>query len=289
MSRRPKLLFLGMAGPLSTGPLLWLIDHGFAPHQVAVPAHLLGSAASPLELPVERPTVTCAQLARKHSIPVVGVTREWSVRLAEHDCDVLLSACWPWRLPDSVLDAYPKGAFNLHPSLLPDFRGPAPLFWQLHQGVDETGITLHALRPELDTGPVFDQQRMVIDVEDTEYTLSVALAALSGDLLARWLRACLEGISVADSEDADAGSYYPMPRAGDFVVPAQWSARRAYRFIHGTASRKHPFQIEVQGRWLRVQDAIACLPGERLDVPWEPSARGFKVQFADGVLELQAA
>ncbi len=289
MNCNPKVLFLGMAGPLSTGPLQWLIDSGSAPHQVAVPAHLLGPAASPLELPVERPTVTCAQLARKYGIPLVAVTREWSARLAEHDCDVLLSACWPWRLPDSVLDAYPKGAFNLHPSLLPAFRGPAPLFWQLRQGVDETGITMHALRAELDAGPVVDQQRLVIDIEDTEYTLSVALAALSGALLARWLRACQDDTYRADSQDAGAGSYYPMPRAGDFVVPAQWSARRAYRFIHGTAARRHPFQIEIEGRRLRVQNAIACFPGERLEAPWEASARGFNVQFADGVLELQAA
>ncbi len=284
----PKILFLGMAGPLSTGPLQWLIDNGFAPHQVAVPAHLLGREASPLELPVERPTVTCAQVARRYAIPVVGVTRDWSTRLAEYGCDMLLSACWPWRLPASILDAYPAAAFNLHPSLLPQFRGPAPLFWQLRQGVDETGITLHALGPEFDSGPVFGQERLAIAVEDTEDTLRVALAALSGTLLARWLRACQEGITCADSEDESAGSYYPMPGAADFVVPAQWSARRAYRFIHGTASWKRPFQIEVDGGRLRVQNAIAYFPGKCLTVPWQASARGFNVQFADGVLALQA-
>lgn len=289
MSARPKILFLGMGGPLSVAPLLWLIENGVAPQTIAVPAHLLGSAASASELPVERPAVTCAQVARKYEIPLAGVMHEWTARLAEHDCDLLLSACWPWRIPENVLRAYPGGAYNLHPSLLPQFRGPAPLFWQLRHGVSDTGITLHRLSAAWDAGPIVAQRTLEIRDNDTEQSLGPALGALSGALLAQWLRQIDRGAVAMSPQNEAESSYHPMPGDADFAVPVGWRARRAYRFIRGTAARGHPFQIDLGTRRVRVSNALAYYPDQELPTALQRTDQCLRVQFADGVVDLVPA
>lgn len=275
-----------MAGPLSTGPLLWLIRNGVSPRQVAVPAHLNVTHTGRAELPVDRPLITCAQVAQQFGIPVIGVSREWLARLSEHDCDTLLSACWPWRLPENVITAYPRGAYNLHPSLLPGFRGPAPLFWQLREDANLSGMTLHELQPALDTGPIVAQHSIAVDDDAIEESLSRTLGNMSGLLLADWLDQLMHGaVRCRPQSEADS-SYQPMPGEADFVVPVQWTCRRAFRFIHGTAGRNHPFWIQLGARRIRIRTAVARYPGRRLSAPSQPSARGLTVQFADGALEL---
>lgn len=285
MKAPSRLLFLGMGGPLSVKPLLWLIEHGFAPRQVAVPAHLLGAPGGAAELPVAKPLATCADVARKYDLPVIGITREWMARLAEQDCVTLLCACWPWRLPDQVLGAFTHGAYNLHPSLLPRYRGPAPLFWQLRDGVAHTGITLHRLSTALDGGAIIGQRSLAVDDQATEHSLADELGSLSTQLLAQWTAAQLAHGAATPQNEAES-SYQPAPRPGDFVLPNRWPAQRAYRFIHGTAGRGHPYQIDLGRKRIRVRDAIAYHPGQALRHELETSGQGLRVRFDDGVVDL---
>lgn len=286
----PRVLYLGMAGPLSVEPLRWFIDNGYGPDQVAVPAHLLDSMSDgSRQLPVVRPLTTCARLARQNGLPVIGTTREWQERLAEHPAEVLLSACWPWRLPTPVLEAFPGGCYNLHPSLLPRFRGPAPLFWQLRHGCERTGVTLHRLGQGLDDGPIVAQRSLDIDDDDTEESLGAALGALSATVLAQWWSQLRHGaVTTRPQEPADS-TYQCTPTDTDFRIPVRWTARRAYRFMHGTAVRGHPFEIDLGTARIRVRDAIALQPQRRMETPLEPTARGLLVRFAAGAVEVVPA
>ena len=278
-----------MAGPLSVGPLAWLIDHGYAPRCVAVPAHLVGPEADSSELPVDRPLTTCAQVARVHGIPVTGVTREWMGRLAERPERVLLSACWPWRLPEQVLEAFPAGCYNLHPSLLPRFRGPAPIFWQFHEGATQTGITLHRLTPNLDDGPIVAQRPRTIADDDTEDSLARALGDLSGAVLQEFLAQLAQGSVASQAQNEDQCSYHPMPGDADFTVPVRWPARRAYRFIRATAARGHTFCIELGSRTIRVRDAVAYRSQPIMHSALETVDSYLRVRFDDGEVDLLPA
>lgn len=275
-----------MAGPLSVEPLRWLVANVQAPLQVVVPAHLLGVIPDGRELPVARPALTCADAARTAGIDVTGVSREWQERLAESGAEVLLSACWPWRLPQVVLDAFPAGAFNLHPSLLPRFRGPAPLFWQLRAGEHRTGITLHRLAGNLDSGDIVSQAEYTMDEDDTEDSLAQALGAMSGAVLAPWWNGFAGGIE-ARPQDPTQASYQPMPSGGDFTVPSSWPARRAYRFMRGTAARGHPFQVDLGARHIRVREALDYRVPFPMDRAVEATARGLRVRFQDGAVEVR--
>ena len=282
----PQILFLGTAGPLSVEPLVWLINNGYAPRCVAVPAHLVGREPSSNDLPVARPLTTCAQVARRHDLELVGVTREWQDRLAEHPQALLLSACWPWRLTRHVLDAFPAGSYNLHPSLLPRFRGPAPLFWQLREGATQTGITLHRLTPALDDGPIVAQRTRAIGDHDTEDSLGTALGILSGAVLQDFLLQLEQGSVAVHAQDENESSYHPMPSNTDFTVPVHWSAQRAYRFIRGTAARGHMFQIDLGSRRIRVHNAIAYHPQRKMHSELETKDHCLRVRFGDGVVDL---
>lgn len=284
-----RIVFLGMAGPLSTAPLLWLFEHGYAPSVIAVPSHLMGAPRGRSELPLERPLTTCEQIAEQYDVPVLAVSREWMSRIAEQSADLLLCACWPWRVPADVLQAFGPHAYNLHPSLLPRFRGPAPLFWQLRAGASDTGITLHRMAVAWDQGPVVGQRAMPIYDQDTEQRLSAALGQQSRELLGDYLPSLLEPDLHVEAQDEALASYFSAPSDADFRVSTDWSAQRAYRFVHGTAARNHPYTIKVGARHFRVRDAVGYRSQSAQRAPVEQHADILRVRFGSGVVDLLPA
>src|SRR5680860_1043934 len=86
-------------------------------------------------------------------------------RFASLSQGVVVSACFPWQLPQEMLDAPPLGCVNIHPSLLPRHRGPDPLFWTFRGGDRQTGVTIHQMTAGLDDGPILLQQRIDLPLE----------------------------------------------------------------------------------------------------------------------------
>jgi methionyl-tRNA formyltransferase len=167
-------------------------------------------------------------------------------------CDLMVVACFPRRLPSSWLRAVPLGCWNIHPSLLPAYRGPTPLFWQLRAGETRTGVTVHRMDAGWDTGPLLAQCAVALPeggrAEEIDARVGEAGARLVVDLLARESREeTRQGLSGASAQG--------FPDAEALVVPTSWPARRAFDFIRG-AKAWGPFSIEVDGRTLRVRDAF---------------------------------
>lgn len=277
-----RLLYLGMSGPFSVAPLLRLIEASDVAVQVAHPET---AALSGRELPVRRPLTDCRAVAADRGLPVVAITREWQPRLAETGCDLLLAACWPWRIPMDVLEAFPAGAFNLHPSLLPRYRGPDPLFWQLRDAVEQTGVTLHRLAAEIDAGPVVGQRALALRPGADEGTLARRLGHIGGGLALGLVHDVRADRAAAQPQKAAQASYQRAPRRRDFRVPVRWSARRAYTFMRGVQRRGHPFEIVAANRSVRVRAACGMAEGRRLStLPWSRDGDHLAVQFADGVV-----
>jgi methionyl-tRNA formyltransferase len=109
-------------------------------------------------------------------------------RLREVDAEAMALAAFAALVPDNILALAPRGILNVHPSLLPRWRGAAPIQSALLAGDPETGVSIMRLVAALDAGPVFVRERVAIDPSDDYVTLEPRLAALGAALLVRVLR-----------------------------------------------------------------------------------------------------
>ncbi|PVW78364.1 bifunctional UDP-glucuronic acid oxidase/UDP-4-amino-4-deoxy-L-arabinose formyltransferase, partial [Klebsiella pneumoniae] len=138
-----------------------------------------------------------ARLAAEQGIPVWAPEDVnhplWIERIREMKPDVLFSFYYRNLLGDEILNLAPKGAFNLHGSLLPKYRGRAPLNWVLVNGESETGVTLHRMVNRADAGDIVAQQAVAIGADDAALTLHRKLCAAATELLSRALPAILAG------------------------------------------------------------------------------------------------
>jgi methionyl-tRNA formyltransferase len=135
--------------------------------------------------------------------------------LASARPDVLLSWFWPWRIPESVLALGQRGAFGVHPSLLPRWRGPDPYFWAIYSGDSETGVTLHRLAAEYDTGAVVERVRLAIRAPENAWALARRLDRLGLALLVQTARALSAGEALAGTpqQESDATAAPAPPEA----------------------------------------------------------------------------
>ncbi|HCC3327932.1 TPA: bifunctional UDP-4-amino-4-deoxy-L-arabinose formyltransferase/UDP-glucuronic acid oxidase ArnA [Salmonella enterica] len=170
-----------------------------------------------------------ARLAAEQGIPVWAPEDVnhplWIERIRDMNPDVLFSFYYRHLLCDEILKIAPKGAFNLHGSLLPKYRGRAPLNWVLVNGESETGVTLHRMVSRADAGDIIAQQVVSIDASDTALTLHHKLCSAASDLLGQTLPAIREerirGRAQDHNQATYAGRRTPEDGCLDWDKPAQ--------------------------------------------------------------------
>ncbi|MGD2055084.1 MAG: formyltransferase family protein [Gammaproteobacteria bacterium] len=145
------------------------------------PAHLAGFSQIDIEVPSSDNSLE--SLLKQHSLTCYYET---GISLAQTitnlDCHFLLVACWPQKLQADVLNAVSGAALNLHPSLLPRFRGRAPIADQLSSEDRHFGVTLHLLDNQLDTGDIVDQQPFPVPDNATHDEIEMRAAEVGSDL-----------------------------------------------------------------------------------------------------------
>ncbi len=200
--------------------------------------------------------------------------------------DVIVVAAYGRILPRRVLDIPPLGCLNVHPSLLPRYRGPAPVASAILAGDEQTGVSIMLLDEGMDTGPILAQTRLAIGPGDTTGSLTAALseqgAELLRDTLARWGEGKLE-----PHPQGEEGVSYSRPLARedgemDWRLPARELDRRLRAF--------HPWPgcyTQWRGRRLKIVEAVPR-PGEGAREPGRVRAwgQGVGVETGEGVLEL---
>lgn len=148
--------------------------------------------------------------------------------------DVIIVAAFGQILRQEVLDLAPFGCVNIHASLLPRWRGAAPIQACILAGDTETGISIMKLDAGVDTGPVLSQRRIAIDPEDTSGSLFEKLATLGGELLMDTLPDYLSGKIKPQPQDGEKSTYAPMLKKEDGLLdpsqPAKILARRVRAF-----------------------------------------------------------
>jgi methionyl-tRNA formyltransferase len=198
------------------------------------------------------------------------------------DCDYLITACFPYRLPAAVLKQAKTMALNIHPSLLPLYRGPDPVFWQLRNGETALGVSLHVMEEGLDAGPVLAQQVVSFESGATRRSLDEQLARAGARLLTDKTLG-----QKPQAQDEAMASYYSLPVAADYEVPCDWDVQRAYNFIRATVSSTYPHRIQSKNNVIEVHAVLAMQKGEILGVEFVCEADTIRIQFRSGVLLVQ--
>jgi len=150
-----------------------------------------------------------AQLCARHGIAVHAPEDAnhplWIERIAKLDPDYIFSFYYRNLLSEPLLATARKGAFNLHGSLLPHYRGRAPANWVLVNGETETGVTLHRMVKRADAGAIVAQQKVAIERSDTALSLHGKLRTAAADLLRDTLPALLQGkVSETEQDESKA-------------------------------------------------------------------------------------
>ena len=140
-------------------------------------------------------------------------------------------------LPEVVWSMPRLGTFNLHASLLPQYRGAAPINWAVINGDTETGITTFFLKHEIDTGEIIDQVRVPIADTDNVEVVYERLMRLGGDLVLNTVDAILEGSvkTIPQEELAQVGDLLPAPKIFKETCRIDWiiGVKRIYDFVRG--------------------------------------------------------
>ena len=139
-------------------------------------------------------------------------------------------------LPEVVWNMPRLGTFNLHASLLPQYRGAAPLNWAIINGDKETGITTFFLKHEIDTGRIIQQVRIPIGEDDNVGDIHDRLMVLGGKLVTETVDNIIAGnISPIEQDDVDAGELRPAPKIFHDTCRIDWNqtSRQVHNFVRG--------------------------------------------------------
>ncbi len=162
--------------------------------------------------------------------------------------DVIFSFYYRNIIPKTILDLPQFGAYNLHGSLLPRYRGRCPMNWVLINGERETGITLHVMTPQADAGDIVDQDRFSIGPEDTAKDLFEKAARSAPVLLRRVLPLILSGNAPRRPQDHSKATVFGGRRPEDGRIDWTWPAERISNLVRAVAPPYPGALSEAAGR-----------------------------------------
>jgi methionyl-tRNA formyltransferase len=160
---------------------------------------------------------------------------QWVAAGAAVDPDFLFSFYYRHMLGKAWLGVPRRGALNMHGSLLPKYRGRAPVHWAILNGESETGASLHYMEEKPDAGALVDQQSVPILENDTALDVSLKVAGAAEQVLRRSLPALAAGRAKAQPLDLSAGSYFGRRRPEDGRIDWRSKARAVHDLVRAVA------------------------------------------------------
>ncbi|HEY1765683.1 MAG TPA: formyltransferase [Opitutaceae bacterium] len=176
-----------------------------------------------------------ALIARQRGIPIHTPdkvsTPEWREAIAALRPDLILSAYYRKMISTRILGLAPLGAFNMHGSLLPKYRGRAPVNWAVLNGEPRIGMTLHRMVREPDAGAIVDQEGVDIGPRDTAEEAFRKVLPCARRVLARQIDALLIGTARGSPQDESQATYFGGRTPEDGRIDWTQSARRTFNLI----------------------------------------------------------
>jgi methionyl-tRNA formyltransferase len=177
------------------------------------------------------------RVAEEAGIQVLQPRSARSAEVAETlratEADLAVVVAYGKILPRAVLDAFPKGCVNVHASLLPAYRGAAPIQWSIIRGERETGVTIMKLDEGMDTGPMLLTRREPIRDDDTAGSLAQRLSEIGAEALIEALAAIEQGTAIEVPQDNTLASYAPLLSKAHGHVDWSRTAREVSDLVRG--------------------------------------------------------
>ncbi len=170
--------------------------------------------------------------------------------------DALVVVAYGQILPTGIITLAPLGAVNVHGSLLPRYRGAAPIQWAIAAGEAETGVTTMLIDEGLDTGPILLSERVAIGDDETAPDLEARLARLGAPLLLRTLEGLADSTLVPLEQDDASATHAPLLKKEDGRIDWSCDAATIGRRVRAFA-RWPGCMVRIKGRALKLMKAVA--------------------------------
>ncbi len=284
-----RLIFMGTP-EFAVPTLLELVAHG---HEIAA---VYTRAAKPAGRGMKLQPSPVEQEARRLGISVLAPTTlkspEAEREFRAHNADAAVVVAYGMILPKTILDTPKLGCFNLHASLLPRWRGAAPINRAIMAGDTETGVMVMRMDAGLDTGDVAMAERMTITDAMTAADVHDALARLGGDLMARAMGALERGKLQLTKQSDQGVTYATKIEKAEARIDWNKPAREVLRHIHGLS----PFpgawcEMPIESEQVRAK-ILRCAMAAGSGAPGEVLDDHFAVACKEGairILDLQRA
>jgi methionyl-tRNA formyltransferase len=273
-----RIVFFG-TDAFSVPPLIRLLAEGW--NIVAV----VTKPDSPTGRGQELTSPAVKRLADAKGIPVLQPhkLRDIHDELTRLGPDTGIVVAYGKLIPGSIIHLFPKGLINVHPSLLPLYRGGTPIETAILNGDTETGVTLMQLEVTMDTGPTYDMAKFQLTGSETRHDLYEQLAELGADLLSAKLPAILEGNIIPIPQDNHRATHTTLIKKSDGILdwtkPAAHLDREIRAYFGWPSSRTH-----LAGADVTVTAAHTAPKNGPVGVPYKTPAGELAVYTSHGSL-----
>lgn len=206
--------------------------------------------------------------------------------------DLAFAIGWRYLITKAAYSVPPKGTLVIHDSLLPTYRGFAPLNWAIINGETKTGVTLFHIAEGVDCGAIVDQLATDIHLHDTAKTVDERIIRLYEDIITKNLPALAQGTAKATPQDEAIATYTCKRTPEDGKINWQGSALQVYNLVRGLCEPFPGAHTTLQGKKIiiweaalpeKVEHYVGCVPGRVLG-----KRDGFiDVLTGDGVIRLK--
>lgn len=225
-----------------------------------------------------------AEIGEKHNIPVFLPNRPSDIldEIKSMNAPMAILVAYGRIIPQRVIDLFPKGIVNIHPSLLPKYRGPTPIESAILSGDNETGVSIMQLTAGMDSGPVYGQEEIPLSGTETKFDIYNSLSHKGAELLFRILPSIIDGSLKPTPQDESLATYCPLldksdSRIDPSILPAAVAERRIRAHLgfpkskltvaghniiitkaHISSTQKTPLDLLCQdGAYLSIDELVA--------------------------------
>ncbi|MBR2950208.1 MAG: methionyl-tRNA formyltransferase [Lachnospiraceae bacterium] len=246
-----KIVYMGTPD-FSVGPLKALIEAGHTVTAVVTqPDKAKGRSGKLVSTPVK-------ECAMEYGIPVLTPvkikTAEAVAQLKEYEADVYVVAAFGQILSQEILDIPRYGCLNIHASLLPKYRGSAPIQWAILDGEEKTGVTIMQMDAGIDTGDMLLKREMVIADDETGGSLFDKLAVMGSELIVEALEKLEKGELTPKKQDDSLSCYAKMLTKAQGQINWNDEAVKIERLIRGLNPWPSAYTM-LNGKTLKIWEA----------------------------------
>ena len=281
-----KIVYMGTPD-FAVAPLAALVKNGYEVEAVITqPDKPKGRGKTMMFTPVK-------EEALKHDIPVLQPVKvrdpEFVEKLAKIAPDIIIVAAFGQIIPKSILEMPKFGCINIHASLLPKYRGAAPIQQAVIDGEKESGVTLMQMGTGLDTGDMISRIVVPLAKDETGGSLFDKLAEAGAELLIQTLPTIFDGTAVYEKQPEESPTpYAAMISKKMGLLDFSKSARELERLVRGLNPWPSAFS-HLNGKTLKIWEASVEEENGEKKAPGtvlQADAKGFRIQTGEGILKI---